>query len=123
MVIINSQHIHHEEAVLTEALINAADYWEISNKQLSRICGLSEATISRLKKGHYIIDQKSKHWELSVLFLRIFRGLDAYLGGNIAAEIQWLNSYNSALGGVPLVLMEQISGLALVVHYIDAMRG
>lgn len=109
--------------VLTKALRNAADYWKINNKQLGKIVGLSEATISRLKDDHYQLKQGSKEWELALLFLRVFRGLDAFMGGHKENEKAWLAATNIALGGVPLLLMQQVEGLASVVQYIDAMRG
>ena len=117
------KHRAQEEIVLTKAIKNAANYWSLSNKQLSEVIGLSEATISRLKKDDYLLDQGSKSWELAVLFLRIFRGLDAYMGGNIDNEKRWLKANNHALGGAPLDLMRQVEGLAGVVQYIDCMRG
>jgi hypothetical protein len=114
---------HQEDAVLTKALKNAADYWGINNKQLGEIIGLSEATISRLKNGQYFLDHHSKQWQLAVIFLRIFRGLDAYMGGNVENECRWLKSNNIALGGVPSDLMRNVEGLTSVVQYIDYIRG
>ena len=113
----------NEALVLTKALGRAADDWGISNKHLGEIIGLSEATISRLKNGQYVLEHKSKPWQLSVLVLRAYRGLDAYMGGHIANEKSWLAATNDALGGVPIELMRNIEGLASVVQYVDAMRG
>lgn len=114
---------HQEEIILTKALKNASDYWEMSSKLLGEIIGLSEATISRLKNGHYILDHHSKEWQSAVVFLRIFRGLDAYMGGNIENERRWLKANNSALGGAPFDLMRNIEGLISVVQYVDYIRG
>lgn len=112
-----------EEAVVGKALKKASEYWGISNKQLGEFCGLSEATVSRLKNGQYILDPDSKSWQLAVIFLRIFRGLDAYMGGNIANEKAWLNADNKVLGGKPIELMKSIEGITGVVQYIDYTRG
>lgn len=112
-----------EAAILTKALKNAADYWEVSNKKLSEVIGLSESVISRLKKGHYVIEPHSKPWQLAVLFLRAFRGLDAYMGGHVENEKRWLCAHNVALGGAPIELMGNVEGLASVVQYVDYMRG
>lgn len=114
---------YQEETILTKALKNAAEYWGINNKQLGEFIGLSEATMSRLKNGQYLLDHTSKQWQLATLFLRIFRGLDAYMGGHIENERLWLAAYNTALGGAPLDLMRNVEGLANVVQYIDYMRG
>ncbi len=112
-----------EDVILTKALRNAANYWGLSNKKLSEVIGLSEPTISRLKNGQYIIEHHSKPWQLAVLFLRAFRGLDAYMGGHIENEKRWLHANNAALGGAPIELMGNVEGLANVVQYVDYMRG
>ena len=112
-----------QDIILTKALKNAADYWGVNNKHLGEVIGLSEASVSRLKNGQYIIDHNSKPWQLAVLFLRAFRGLDAYMGGNIENEKRWLKANNQALGGAPLELMRNVEGLSNVVQYVDYMRG
>ena len=112
-----------QDIILTKALKNAADYWGISNKHLGDVLGLSEASVSRLKNGQYVIDRNSKPWQLAVLFLRAFRGLNAYMGGNIENEKRWLKANNHVLGGVPVELMRNVEGLANVVQYVDYIRG
>lgn len=114
---------HQEDIVLTKALKNAAGYWGVNNKQLGEVIGLSEATVSRLKNGQYLLEHHSKQWQLAVIFLRIFRGLDSYMGGNVENECLWLKSDNTALGGMPLDLMRNVEGLISVVQYVDYMRG
>jgi DNA-binding XRE family transcriptional regulator len=110
---------HQEEIVLTKALKNLTEYWGINNKQLGEFIGLSEATISRLKNGQYLLDHASKQWQLTILLLRIFRELDAYMGGNVENQRLWLTSTNTALGGTPLDLMRNAKGLVNVVQYLE----
>lgn len=112
-----------EKKVVTKALKNAADLWDISNKQLGKLTGLSEATVSRLKNGQYLLKYNSKEWELALIFLRVFRGLDAYMGGHMENEKAWLKADNTALGGIPIELIQHVEGLANVVQYVDYMRG
>lgn len=113
----------NEAGVVARAITRAADYWHITNKQLSGMIGLSEASVSRLKDGTYSLKRNSKQWELALMFLRIFRGLDAYMGGQMDNEKAWLHAHNTALGGVPLEMMQRVEGMAGVVQYIDHMRG
>jgi hypothetical protein len=120
---INNKTELNEEAVISKALKRASEYWSINNKQLGEFCGLSEATISRLKNGQYVLDYNSKSWQLALIFLRIFRGLDAYMGGNVDNEKAWLKANNNALGGKPIELMKNVEGLASVAQYIDYARG
>ncbi len=113
-----------QELVLKKALFKAAKLWDLSNKDLASIIGSSEATISRLSsnkdKG---INPKSKEGELVLLFIRIFRALDAILGNVLENEKQWLRSNNKSLNGIPLELMKTISGMVKVVNYLDSIRG
>lgn len=113
----------NDATVLGKALGRAAENWGITNKQLGEVIGLSEATISRLKKGTYILDPNSKPWQLAILLLRTYRGLDAYMGGHKDNQKLWLTAQNDALGGVPVQLMNNIEGLAHVTQYVDYMRG
>jgi len=122
----SSEHLEAKSAdalVMSKALKRAAGLWGLTNKQLGHIIGLSEASISHLallqsplKKGH-------KSWQLALMFLRIFRGLDAYMGGHIENERRWLTSPNAALQGVPLELMGEVEGLVNVLNYIDFVQG
>jgi Protein of unknown function (DUF2384) len=84
----------------------------------------SESTLSRIrnrKRGP--IPLGTKEGELALLFLRVFRSLDALVGGNQAHAKAWLHAENHHLGGVPLRRMKKIEGLVDVAEYLDAMRG
>lgn len=112
-----------DAAVLTKATLRAAALLEVSNKALARIVGLSEATISRMGAGTYTLAPGDKPFELAVLFVRLYRALDALVHGEDAVAAAWLTSPNEALGGVPLTLIQSISGLVHTVAYLDARRA
>lgn len=114
---------NQKAAIITKAVRNAADLWGLNNNQLGRILGLSDSSISRLKRNQYFLNPNNKEWELALLFLRIFRGLDAYMGGHVENEKNWLLAENQTLTGIPLELMQTIEGLSNVVQYIDCVRG
>jgi hypothetical protein len=108
--------------VLTRALLSAAERLGLRNRHLAEVLGTSEATVSRLSSGR-MIEPASKQGELALLFLRVFRSLDALLGGNEAQARAWLEAENSHLGGVPGELIRRVEGLVNVVQYLDGMRG
>ena len=61
--------------------------------------------------------------QLALLFLRLYRSLDALVGGDDARARAWLSAPNGHLGGVPAERMMTVEGLVDVVQYLDAMRG
>jgi hypothetical protein len=112
-----------ESAVVTKATLRAATTLGISNKVLGRIIGLSEASVSRMGSGGYTLSPIDKPFELSVLFVRLFRGLDAIAHGDAAVARKWLESENAALGGRPILLIQSVPGLLNAVSYLDARRA
>lgn len=112
-----------EGHVVTKAVLRAAGRLGVSNKALATIIGLSEASVSRMGSGAYTLAPGDKAFDLSVLFLRLFRALDAIVAGDDAAAQAWLRSDNAALGGAPLTLMQSIPGLVHVLAYLDSRRG
>ena len=110
------------EAVLARALLSAAGRLELRNRHLAEVIGTSEASISRLAAGR-TISPGTKEGELGLLFLRLFRSLDALMGGDEAKSRAWLRAENTHLGGVPADRIRRVEGLVDVVHYLDAMRG
>lgn len=109
-------------AVLTKATLAAAEQLGLRNRQLSAVIGSSEASVSRLKSGRGL-EPESKEGELALLFLRLYRSLDALVGGDDAKARDWLHAANHHLGGVPADRIRTVEGLVDVVQYLDAMRG
>ena len=112
----------HSAAVLTRAVERAAGAFDLSNRELAAVLGVSPSSLSRLARGRRIRPD-SKEGELALLFLRVFRSLDALLGGDAEGCRRWLRSYNHHLAGVPAELMRTVTGLVGVAEYLDAMRG
>ena len=111
------------EAVLTKALVRAADTLGVRAGGLARVIGVSPASVTRMKQGAFALTPATKPFELAVLFVRLFRSLDSIAGGDEAVARAWLANENTALGGRPLDLIQTISGLTHVIHYLDARRA
>ncbi len=109
-------------AVLTKATLRAARLLGLTDAALGAILGISGASVSRLGGGHRAIAPADKEGQLAVLFLRMFRSLDALLG-DAASSRAWLHAENSHLGGVPAGLIRSVEGLVHVTQYLDALRG
>ncbi len=110
-------------AVVTRALLRAANRLDVPQKAVSRIIGVSEATMSRMHAGRVTLSPADKPFELAVLFVRLFRSLDAMVGGDEASARAWLRGENLALGGVPLAIIQTVTGLVDVVAYLDSRRS
>jgi len=109
--------------VLSKAVVRAARLLELTQREIAIALGISEATTSRLFGGKYLLSaDHAKEWELALLFVRLFRSLDALWGHEESARL-WLSSHNVALGGRPLDLLRSVEGMVRVVAYLDAARG
>lgn len=109
-------------AVLGKAVLSAAARLGLRHRHLAAVLGASEASISRLQRERGI-DPASKEGELALLFLRLYRALDALVGGSDDQARQWLHAPNDHLAGVPAERIRQVEGLVDVVQYLDALRG
>jgi Protein of unknown function (DUF2384) len=112
-----------DSALVTKAAIRAADKLRINNKALAGVIGVSEATVSRMKSGKHALEVGSKPFELSVLLVRLYRSLDALIGGDDVAAQAWLSNTNTVLGAAPIELIQSVSGLVNVIQYLDARRA
>jgi len=110
-------------AIVTKAAVRAAARLGLTNRALARVLGVSEATVSRMGAGTYLMKTADKPYEVALLFLRLFRSLDALSGGDEQVARAWLRNDNLALGGAPAALMESLTGLITVVGYLDARRA
>ncbi|HTV53087.1 MAG TPA: MbcA/ParS/Xre antitoxin family protein [Steroidobacteraceae bacterium] len=110
-------------AVLSKAVVRAAEQLDLRQVQLARILGLSPATASRLTGGRWQLVPESKSWELALAFVRLYRSLAAITGGHAQAMRQWLHSGNAALGAEPVERILSAEGLVSVLQYLDAARG
>lgn len=108
--------------VLARAVLNAAGRLGLRNRDLAMILGSSDASVSRLSRGR-TIEPASKEGELALLFLRLYRSLDALVGGDDTRARSWLHAGNEHVGGVPAERIRSVEGLVDVVRYLDAMRG
>jgi transcriptional regulator with XRE-family HTH domain len=111
-----------DASIVTKATIRAAEKLNLKNKDLARIIGVSESTVSRMKQGGYPLDPAQKSFELALLFVRLYRSLDAVVADDSVASA-WLANKNAALNGVPITLIQKVEGLTHVIQYLDARRA
>jgi DNA-binding XRE family transcriptional regulator len=109
--------------VLTTATVRVANQLGLGQAELAKVIGISPSTASRMFAGGWMIAEHTKSWELAALLVRVFRSLDALVGGTEKHVKQWFRAENVHLGGSPSNLVFTIEGLTNVARYLDAMRG
>lgn len=112
-----------EAGVLTEAVVRAADQLGVNARSLSAVLGVSEATVSRMRRKDFVLERGTKPFELGVLFVRLFRSLDAIVGGDETVARAWIKNPNVALDARPLEKIITIAGLIDVIAYLDSRRA
>jgi hypothetical protein len=112
-----------ESRVVTKAALRAADRLGIKSSILAKVVGLSEPTVSRMRKGEYFFEPGQKPFELAILFVRLYRSLDGIVAGDDKVAAEWLKNQNTALDGIPLEIIQTIAGLGNVIQYLDSRRA
>jgi len=109
-------------ALASEARPWSGDVWRVVESQ-SKIATLKlvdtldeQAVLEAELEG-------TKPYELALLLVRLFRGLDAVVGGDEASLRSWMAAGNRALGGTPRDLVQTVTGLVAAVDYVDAARA
>ncbi len=110
-----------EGMILSKAGFRAAKALGLSQKMLGDTIGVSSATVSRMKDGGFVL--VGKPFELATYLIRVYRSLDAIVGGDGNAMISWMAAENTDLRGVPKGLIASSAGLVNVMNYLDAQRA
>jgi hypothetical protein len=68
--------------VLGKAVLRAAAVLDIEPARLAQVLGVSTSSISRLSRGVYSLKETQKSWELAVLMVRLYQGLETIMAGD-----------------------------------------
>lgn len=119
---VNVKTVPERGVVLTKAVVRASRMLGLKDVELAQVIGASPANVSRYRRGVAEIDPERKVAELAVLLIRVFRSLDPLVGADGEKRKAWMHTPNSALGGVPAVLIRHPEGLVQTLAYLDVMR-
>lgn len=110
--------------VVLDAAWRAAELLGVRQGELAKILGVDASTLSRRLRAGRGLDTASKEYEAALLWVRLFRSLDAVVGGDDANARAWLASPNLAFAGQrPRELVASTEGLVRVLQYLDAHRA
>ena len=76
-----------------------------------------------MASGKYKLDPKQKPFELAVQFVRLYRSLDAIVGGDDVVAAAWLKNSNVVLGTKPITMIQTVPGLMNVIQYLNSRRA
>lgn len=114
---------NQESAVVTKAVLRASTSLEIPEEVVAHVIGVGMPDFSRIRAGELKLNPGSHPFNMAVLLVRLFRSLDAIVGGDKNVANAWLKNENLALGGRPIDLIQSASGLTNVISYLDARRA
>lgn len=103
--------------VVSKAVVRAADDLGLNGSQLALIVGLSEATVSRVRRGSCLISASGKTYELALMLIRTHQSLMKINAGNVAQVRTWMQSPSRELKAVPAEKIRDIQGLVTVSTY------
>lgn len=109
--------------VVSTAVVRAAQRLGLNSRELAKTIGVSEPTVSRLRAGTYTLQPNKKEFELSLLVVRLYRSLDAVVGGEDSVAQKWMRNENTALSAKPIDLVQEVTGLTDVIRYLDSRRA
>ena len=109
--------------VVTKAVVSAAERLGLNAARLADVLVVSAPTVSRMKRLDFVLEPGSKAFELAVLLIRVFRSLDAIVGGDEAVARAWMRNHSETLAAVPAEKLTTITGLLDVLAYLDARRA
>ncbi len=110
--------------VLSQAVAETARRLGIRPTDLAPIIGISQPSASRLMKGQFLVKEGTPEWQLSALFVRLYRGLFLIVGNSDELARAWLGSANQAFGDKPpFDAIRSITGLVAACDYVDAHRA
>lgn len=112
--------LKNRSKVLGTAVLRAAGVLGIEQTRLAQVLGVSTSTISRLSRGTYSLKKTQKSWELAVLVVRLYQGLETIMAGDEIAIRSWMLNPNTALRGSPTELIATVAGLVGVVEYVES---
>jgi len=105
-------------AQLTQSVLQIADMLGLNRAELSRLLHLNCGDVGQLQAARAMLVPGSQSWQQGLLLVGFYRTLYSKMRGDGVAMWRWLRRSNSALGGVPLMLLVDNDRLAQVQEFL-----
>lgn len=109
----------HEPRELTCAVLQIVALLDMFQAELARVLHLKCGDIGELASARRCLEPGTEAWGQALLFVRFYRALYARMKGNGVAMRHWLRVEDTALGGVPHLLIIDAGRLQDVVMYLE----
>jgi hypothetical protein len=107
------------EKLLTKATLNVARALGLGKQEIAAVTGISAEQLERLDCDELVFHPGTEAGQRCMLLLRMYTALGPKVGENSEHVRQWLRSYNSAIGEIPLAAISTYAGLIKVVVYLE----
>lgn len=114
-----NQTVKNSAAVLTKATLRVAERLGVDDASLACIIGINVEAILGYRRGDMTIAPSAPEGGQSVLLIAVFCALDVLVGADEGHRIAWMTGENTALGGVPLQVIQRSGGLVTVLTYLE----
>jgi len=112
-----------DAAIVSKAMIRAAEQLDIPNHTLAGIIGIPETTVIQMRLGDAVLPSDAKAFESAILFIRIRSLLSSLTGDHGSASKSWLEIPNTALGERPIEVMQADAGLMRIIDDLESRRN
>jgi len=106
---------------LSHAVVEAGEMLGIERAEVASIINFMCEGTGALFEERAVLEPNTETWRRAEQFVRLYQALFDAMDGNGAQMIHWLRSENPALGGEPIVIMEDEGRLADVLELLEAM--
>lgn len=112
--------IREEAEALTHQFFLATNSIGLANREIAKILGVSEPTISRArKKSAYFSPTRHHQWLIAELLIKACEELTR-IYDHPRKEKHWFTTYNHSLRAIPIKLIDSMEGLLQVVRHLES---
>lgn len=109
----------HEPRELTRSVLQIVALLDLFQAELARVLRMKCGDIGELAAARRCLEPGTEAWGQALLFVRFYRALYTRMNGNGVAMRHWLRVEDTALGGVPHLLVIDAGQLQEVVMYLE----
>lgn len=104
---------------LSQAVVQAGEMLGIERAEVASIINFMCEGTRALFENRAVLEPDTETWRRAELFVRLYQALYDKMDGDEVRMVHWLRAENPALGGEPLVVMEDQGRLEDVLALLE----